>query len=238
MEKSVKICLILTNGETASNISTILLNYGVTSFTTTPTEDGLYLINPDETKFIIIDNDFANNAASKFLEKLRSRDKNYSYLTICTSFTATNELLATLKQYNLVSFIKKPITMDLIKQKIEQILKKFADHFPARKSVRIKPEPDEMMRANFRHNNKFYSSKVIDISLGGVACEIYSQNDNPEIDNQIDIENICINIEPKEIQVNAKVVSIKSRFISLKFTDFKGKSYEILTKYILSKIAT
>lgn len=237
MDKSIKFGIVLTNNETSEHTARVLLNYGIPSLIIHEPLDNLALITPDETKFIFIDLDYYDNLAFQFLDALATRDGEYSYLTIATSFTATESLIKKLQEYNLVSFLVKPLNNELLKNKMEQIIKKFEDHFPARKHVRIKPDPDETMRANFKFGENYYSCKVLDISTGGIAAEIYKQNADFPFTQNDRIEEMEINIGLKEITVSGEIISLKSKLIALKFTGFEANSYEILSKYILAKIS-
>ncbi|HBD93938.1 MAG: hypothetical protein A2015_11990 [Spirochaetes bacterium GWF1_31_7] len=237
MDNKVKIGLIQSNNDTALLITNILLNYGVPTIRIDPVKDDIIEKVSEDVKFLFVDFDFSDNASLKALIKIGESIKPFPCLIIGTSFNATPDLINTLQHYNLISFLVKPVTADMLKIKFKKIIDTYGDHFPTRRHIRIKPDADESMRASFKFNDKFYSCKVIDISLGGIAAEVYSNVDVLPFEEGNTITGISINLGLKDAGFNAEFVSIKSKFISLKFIDFASGSYEIMSKYILSKIS-
>lgn len=237
MEENIKFGLIQTNSDTNEMITSILLNYGIPSVKIDPRAENIDAGILKEIKFLFIDFDYADNSSFNYIKKVSEIITPFPFLLIGSSFNVTQDLISRLNSYNLISFMAKPVTHDILKVKIRQIIDKYADHFSARKHIRIKPDGDDAMRVNFKFSSNFYSCKVLDISLGGVAAEVYSNNDNLPFRKSDLLNDITINLGIKEGVFDAEIVTVKSKFISLKFNEYKGSTYEILSKYILKKIS-
>jgi response regulator RpfG family c-di-GMP phosphodiesterase len=188
--------------------------------------------------FLLIDLDFADKRSFKLLEKLHS-DESYSSLYILTtSFTTSQKFIKELQKYNIIGFISKPITKEIIETKIDLIMNKFKDHFSKRKHVRVKPADNELMRLSIKlKNNKHLSAKVLDVSLGGIAALLYTKCDDKELDPGKLIEHIVFEASNKEIDVDAVVVNKKENFIAFKFSHFYNNTNKDLTRYIMKKLS-
>ena len=216
----------------------ILLNAGIISCNAENPDVIFNIINNKKIDFIFLDLDFANNASFKFLDKLKEDEKYSSLYIIITSFNTNEKFIKELQKYNIISFIAKPLTKELIETKINLILNKFRNHFSKRKHIRVQPSKDELMRISFKlKNKKHLTAKIIDISLGGIAALLYTNYQNIELKPGNLIEHIIFEAHNKEIDVDAKIINKKETFIALKFTHFYNNSNKDLTKYIMKKLS-
>ncbi|OHD05998.1 MAG: hypothetical protein A2Y34_11185 [Spirochaetes bacterium GWC1_27_15] len=237
MVNELNFCLILSSQNTTKAVSNLLLNMGITCYAVDTPENALDSIKNIKTTFIFIDLDFANNVSFEFLDKLKTLEDYTSIYIIGTSFNSTEKFIKQFQLYNLAGFILKPISMDILKTKIQNLINKFKDHFPERKHIRVRPLDDELMRISFQlKNNKLITAKVIDISLGGLAAELYTNYESPELEDESVINNIIFEAGNKEIDVDAKIIHKKLRFFTVKFTSFHHNSYDSLIKYIMKKL--
>ncbi len=236
---NIKISIVMANEAASANISQWLINLGIPASTFQTPETLLTAVSQnqsDKIHFIMADIDFNENRTLTMLEELKKSD--IEFFTIGTSFNATAELITTLKNYNLISFIMKPVTIDILRDKFNIITSRFKDHFPERQHIRIKPDENEYLRANFiLTNGKRISSKILDISLGGIAVEMYTDYEDPELANNSVIKKLSFNLGVKDIEVDVTVVKKVAKFISFKFSAFYGTGQEGLTKYILKKLS-
>ena len=103
--------------------------------------------------------------------------------------------------------------------------------------MRVKPIPDELMRISFKlKSGKRISGKVIDISLGGIGAELFSNANLEQLVPGNLIEHLLFTANHKEIDVDVKIINKKDKFLAIKFTHFYKDSYENLMKYIKKKI--
>ena len=94
------------------------------------------------------------------------------------------------------------------------------------------------MRVSFRLNNKkILTAKIINISLGGLACLLYTNYEDAQLTPGNLIEHIVFEALNKEIDVDAKIINKKEVFIAFKFTHFYNNSNKDLAKYIMKRLS-
>ena len=237
MASGIKVCCILTNQTQVKSLTGLLLNMGVFFYNAENLVAGFQYLENNKVDFLFLDLDFSDNAGFNFLDELKNDDKNSSLYIIGTSFNTNEKFIKQLQKYNIISFIVKPFSPDTVKEKMGKIFEKFKEHIPERKFIRVKPDPDEMLRLSFQlKNKKLITAKIVDISLGGLACELYISYENEGLASGIFLEHIVFKVGDREIDVDSLIVNKKDKLIAFKFTHFYGHSYENLTRYIMKKL--
>lgn len=237
MACGIKICGIFTNQNLVKSIGSMLLNTGVLYYNAENLVVAFEYLKTTRVDILFIDLDFSDNASFSFLDELK-KDKNIAPLYIIgTSFNTNEKFIKLLQKYNIISFIVKPFTPESVMDKIEKVFLKFKDHIPERKFIRIKPEQDELIRLSFQlKNKKLITAKMLDISLGGLAGEMYTEYESDEMKNGVLIEHIVFKIGNREVDVDGLITNKKDKLIAFKFTHFYGNSYENLTRYIMKRL--
>lgn len=237
MSSGIKICCLLTNQIVVKQLSSILLNMGIFFYNAENITSCRLYLESNSVDFLLLDFDFSDNGAILLLDELKKSEKNSSIYVIGTSFNTNEQFIKAIQNYNVISFIVKPFSPETVKEKVEKIVVKFKEHIPERKFVRVKTDPDELIRMSFQlKNKKLITAKVIDVSLGGMAGEMYVDYENEELDKGKFIEHIMFKIGNREVDVDAVVINKKNRVLAFKFTHFYGNSYENLTRYIMKKL--
>ncbi len=235
--KQISFCLVFANQNNSKLISNLLLNLGIVSYIES-IEKACETIETKNIDFLFIDFDFANKESFSLLEKIKNKENLSSLHIIGTSFLSNEKFIKETEKYNILAFITKPITKAIITEKINNIFQKYENHYSQRKHIRIKPDPNELLRISFRlKNKKFVSAKIIDISLGGLAALFYTNFESNELYNGNLIEHVKFEVDNKEVDADTKIITKKSNLISLKFTHFYNESDRFLIKYITKKMA-
>lgn len=240
MEYKISFCLFLSNNNLATNLSNILLSNGIFNVIFNNYDDVIKELENNKFDFIIIDFDFGDDIGFKLADFLKENEKYNSIYLIGTSFNSQEKFIKDLQQkYNLIYYFLKPIEEELFKEKIEKLIIKFKEHFPQRKHIRVTPPEDEIVRVNFKLRTipKRISGKVVDLSLGGLAIELYNFDNEQEIKEGKLIEHIIFELDNKEVDVDAKIVKQMENFIAVSFTHFYKNSYDILYKYIMKQLS-
>jgi response regulator RpfG family c-di-GMP phosphodiesterase len=238
MLDQIKVCLFLSNQNSVKMVTEIMLNMGIISFNSDTPDAALNILKNNKIDFIFVDFDFANNISFELMDKIKADTSLSNIFVIGTSFNSNEKFIKQLQKYYIISYMVKPLSADNIRDKIQKIVLKFKDHFPQRKHVRVDPTEDELVRISFQlKKGKNISAKVLNISLGGLACEMYTNLESEELEPGNLIQPIIFEVGNREIEVDAKIISKKDRFIAVKFTKFFKNSYESLTKYIMKKLS-
>jgi response regulator RpfG family c-di-GMP phosphodiesterase len=237
MFEQINFCLALSNQNSSKMVSTVLLNMGIIAIIPENIESVENVLLNNKIDFLFIDFDYANNSAFDLIDKIKKNDKFSSIFIIGTSINSSEKFIKQIQKYYLISFLVKPLTPELLKDKLQNIIYKFKNHFPERQHVRIEPQEDELMRVSFQlKNRKYISAKILNISLGGLAAEFFIEIESEELQSGFLIEHMIFIAGNKEIEVDSKIINKFKKFISFKFTHFYKNSYDCLLKYIMKKL--
>jgi response regulator RpfG family c-di-GMP phosphodiesterase len=234
----LKVGCILANKNNFEQISNLLLNNGIISVNLDSFENAIEEIKKKGINFLFLDIDFPNEQSFNFLNKIKEDNELKNIFIIATSINTNEKTIKKLQNYNIVTFIQKPLNNTALNEKINILLNKTKDHIPERKHIRIKPLDDEFVRLSFKlKNKKNITSKVIDISMGGIACLLYTNYNDQELTQGRLLEHLIFEVNNKEVNVDAKVVAKKEKFLAFVFTHFYNDSNKNLSNYILKKIS-
>lgn len=234
----IKICCILTNKNNFEQISNLLLGHGIIPINIDSLDNVYQEIKNKKCNFLFLDLDFQNDQSFVLLNKIKEDDEIKNIFIIATSINTNEKIIKKIQNFNIISFISKPINNDILNEKIKNLLEKIKDHIPERKHIRIKPLDDELIRISFKlKNKKNITAKVIDISMGGIACLLYTNYNDNEIEHGNLIEHLIFEVNNKEVNVDAKIITKKEKFIAFVFTHFYNDSNKNLSNYIIKKIS-
>jgi response regulator RpfG family c-di-GMP phosphodiesterase len=238
MLDQIQVCLFLSNQNTQKMVSEILLNMGIVSIYGETPEAILNILKNNKIDFMFVDFDFANNISFELMDKIKADTSLSNLFIIGTSYNSNEKFIKQLQRYYIISFMVKPLTAENIRDKIQKIVLKFKDHFPKRKHVRVEPTENELVRTSFQlKSGKFLSAKVLNISLGGLACELYTSFDSDQLQPDSLLQPVIFEVGNREIEVDAMVITKKDRFLSMTFIKYYKNSYDSLTKYIMKKLS-
>lgn len=238
MDNEIYFYLILTNSNYIEIFKQNLLKFGFVSNVIDKPSEAVDKIKTTGLNLIILDLDFSDDASGNFIEQLKTFQNRESIYILGTAMNISENILKKMQETNLISFLIKPLNEKIIYEKIKNILEKFKDHFPLRKHIRVRPDPDEQIRISFETaDKKLLTTKLLDISLGGFACEMYSAYQGTALKNHEVIKNIVFMLNNKECSVNCEIINRKDTFIAFRFINFNGKSYETISKYVMKKVS-
>lgn len=238
MTQNIKFAIVLSNLRNAQDISEQLLNKGIASYTYSSPDEAIEGFEINKFDFLLLDFDYPEEKYLKILDFIKDNEKTGDTFIIGAAFKINQQMIKKLKPYNIISILIKPITNELISTKIDSIINKLKDHFPERKHIRIQPDPNELLQASIRlDNDRYLTAKILDVSIGGLALQLYSENKAEELKLNKIIEHIIFDVENKKINVTAKIVKRVKKFIGLKFTRFDQDSEKYLKQYIMKKMA-
>jgi response regulator RpfG family c-di-GMP phosphodiesterase len=238
MFEQINFCLALSNQNTSKMISSVLLNMGIVAYIAESIDAVESILANNTIDFLFLDFDFANNASFILLDSIKKNEKYSKMFVIGTSINSNANFIKQIQKYFLISFMVKPLTPEILKDKFQNIIYKFKNHFPERQHVRVEPAEDELMRISFQlKDQKFLSAKVVNVSLGGVAAEFFTEINSRDMQPGFLIEHLNFMAGNKEIDVDCKIINNSRKFISFKFTHFYKNSYENLLTYIMKKLS-
>jgi DNA-binding response OmpR family regulator len=137
-------------------------------------------------------------------------------------------------------YLLKPFDPDQARTKLTSIFSKLATHNSQRRHIRVKPNPDELARVSFRlgKSSSLVSGRIVDISLGGLAAELF----NPPEDNPIvagtPLSRTEISLAGKVLNPSASTVLYKSNVLAAKFDILNPNDKKALERYIFKSISS
>lgn len=239
MDQDVTICIVHTNNKIGLAFKSLFLTLGFKPEVYEDLTNAKNAFSEKAFNLLFLDFDYYDNLSLNFLEDLKKEELIHNVYLIGTGFNINLQILNTLQQFNLIGFLKKPVNEETIKGQIEKILDKcnFA-YNEKRRHIRITPFPDDMMQCTFLlpGSGKHISAKIINMSLGGLAIELYSDIETGELDAGKPIEHLTFNAPIKQVDTEIEVVKKTGKFIACKFLQFYNNTNEILARYIMKRL--
>lgn len=233
------VCILLSNNKDSKLAADVLIKFGMASKIANDFNEAYNILKSNNFDILFIDFDFSNQASQEFITKLNNDKILTNISLIGTANNVDENLIKSLMSYKLLGFIIKPLLANKIQQQLTIIMNKHHKSYQEkRKHVRIIPPAEDMIRASITlKNKKRITAKVIDLSLGGIALELYNNYNSEELKQGKLIEHLIFSTLTKEIDVDVLILDIKEKVLAMKFTHFYNNSYANLSRYIMKNIS-
>lgn len=219
----------------------VLLSFGIKGLPVSNRQTALSALkaNPD-IDGAIIDIDSKEVEGTELIREIKSSEKTEGIKVIVHTIQSGKDLVVKMVELGVVGYLLKPYNEEDIYPKLKKIFKKTETHNKQRKHIRIKPDPEELLRLSFHLPNfpNLISGKIIDISVGGVAVELYNPPEEDIIKKGTRIPHIQFTLHSKEFSPAGKVILLKGKLLALRFDSLNAGEKTTLAKYIFKRIAT
>jgi DNA-binding response OmpR family regulator len=187
----------------------------------------------------IIDIDNQEVEGSKLIEEIRQGESTKALPVIVHTAQASKEFVMKMIEVGVAGYLLKPFHEDSSRGKLAGILDKLSEHNSQRKHIRIKPDPEELIRVHFRLSglSALVSGKLIDISLGGIALDLYNPPDPIHLPTGQRIARIQFSLGPRELSPGGIVVAYKASVLALRFDALSPADKISLERYIFKRIS-
>jgi hypothetical protein len=141
--------------------------------------------------------------------------------------------------YGVAGFLLKPYQDKEIYEKLRKLLERCQVPNDRRRHIRVKPDPDELLRLSFRlpGSPNLISGKIIDISVGGVAVELLNPPEAGLLKPGVQIPGIQFTLEHKQFAPPGKVVLLREKLLALHFDYLTVEERTALARYVFRRIA-
>ncbi len=220
----------------------VLLSFGIKGVPVSTRAAALEVLgsNPD-IKGAIIDIDNQEVEGSLLISEMKEKEKTRGIPIIIHTVQASKEFVLKMIELGVTGYLLKPFREDAARAKLAAILDKLSDHDANRKHIRVKPDPQEMIRIHFRLPSftHLVSGKIIDISLGGVAIELL----NPPPESQVlavgsRIAKLQFTLGTKELSPSAIIVLVKANIVAMRFETLNPTDKTALERFIFKQISS
>jgi two-component system chemotaxis response regulator CheY len=191
-----------------------------------------------EGAIIDIDNKEVDGIA--LVSDLKGTDATRGMTLIVHTIQTSKDFVMRMVDLGVGGYLLKPFDPDKAKAKLAAIFSKLATHNSLRRHIRIKPNPDELARVSFRigRSTQLTSGRIVDISLGGMAAELFNPPENGGITQGTQLSRMEIALAGKVLTPSASVVIYKSKVLAVRFDIINPADKKALERYIFKSISS
>jgi len=188
----------------------------------------------------IVDIDNRDVEGIQLVNDLKADEVTRRIAVIVHTIQTRKEFVRRMVEIGVAGYLLKPFSAETARPKLEAILSKLSSHNASRRHIRVSPDPDELTRVSFRIRGipQLMSGRIVDVSLGGMAIELF----NPPPDNLftqgIPIPRLEFALAGKALAPPGSVVICKSRVLAVRFETMSASDRQGLERYIFKRISS
>ena len=218
----------------------ILLSLGIKGIPIKNYKDALeYLKNNRDISAVIVDIDNKDVEGIKLVQYLRENDDTKGIKVIVHTIKTNKDFVVKMAELGIGGYLLKPFEEKQTYEKLKKILSNLEDHYTGRKHIRVKPEQDEFLELHFRipGYQKLLSGKFIDISMGGVAVELFNLPKNQMLEKGAKIPALNFVLSSRQFAPSGEVVLKKGNILAIKFTEMSTENKNNLARFIFKRVS-
>jgi two-component system chemotaxis response regulator CheY len=188
----------------------------------------------------IVDIDNKSVDGVQLINDLKANDRTRGMSVIVHTVQSSKELVMSMVELGVAGYLLKPFKPETAKAKLAVIFSKLSTHNSQRRHIRVKPDPDELVRVSFRIPNESHlvSGRIVDISLGGMAVELFNPPPEEIFTSGAMLSQMKFALSGKEIAPQASVVLFKAKVLAIHFDSLSQSDKQSLERYIFKSISS
>jgi CheY-like chemotaxis protein len=188
----------------------------------------------------LVDIDNKDVEGLQLITDLKQADATRGMSVIVHTIQTNKDVVMRMVDLGVAGYLLKPFDPDTAKTKLAAIFSKLATHNSQRRHIRIKPSADELARVSFRlgRSTQLTSGRIVDISLGGMAAELFNPPDGDSISVGTPLSRMEISLAGKVLTPSASVVMYKARVLAVRFEIINPADKKSLERYIFKSISS
>jgi len=185
------------------------------------------------------DLDSKEGQGEALLRDLRESARPGGLPVVVQTVQSNRDLVVRMMEYGVAGFLLKPYQDKEIQEKLGRVLARCQLPNERRRHIRVKPDPDELLRLHFKlpAGTAMISGKIIDISVGGVAVELLNPPEPGLLKPGLQIPSIHFTLERRQLSPPGKVVLVRERLLALHFDFLTVAEKTALARYVFRRIA-
>lgn len=187
----------------------------------------------------IVDADGPAVEGVRFVEEIKA-DESFRSLTIIVHTAQTNRaFVLKLIETGAAGFLLGAFTPAGGPARLDRALATLSGHDRQRRHVRVRPDPDEMVRVSFRipGGKALVTGRVVDISLGGMAVELLKPPPEGSPCPGTHLPSLSITLPGRELAPSGTVVTAQGRTVAFRFDSTEASDRTALERYIFRRIS-
>jgi two-component system chemotaxis response regulator CheY len=200
--------------------------------------DALASSNAVDGAIVDIDNNDVDGV--QLIHDLKQSETTRGMSLIVHTVQTSKDAVMRMVDLGVAGYLLKPFDPDSAKTKLAAIFSKLATHNSQRRHIRVKPDPDELARVSFRvgRSTQLTSGRIVDISLGGMAAELFNPSEGDAITPETPVSRMEIALAGKVLKPSASVVMYKLKVLAVRFDILNPADKKALERYIFKSISS
>ena len=188
----------------------------------------------------IIDIDTKEAEGTELIRELKGSASSRGINLVVHTVQSSRELVEKMMEYGVVGYLLKPYSEQELYAKIKKILDRCASHNAERRHIRVKPDPNELLRLHFKlpGHPAMISGKIIDISVGGVAVELFNPPAESILKPGTQIPSIQFTLSRRQFAPPGRVILYKEKLLALRFDYLNVAEKSTLARYVFKRISS
>ena len=177
---------------------------------------------------------------SQLIQDLKDGERTQAVRIIVHTIQSQKEFVMRMVELGILGYLLKPFNEEEASAKLKKILEKtISSREEARKHVRVRPDPEELLRVHFKVSNypNMIGGKVVDISLGGVAIEMFTLLPEGILNTGRIVPKIQFTLVGHTFTPSGQIVLSRGKFLALRFIGMKQADKTALARYISKRIS-
>jgi DNA-binding response OmpR family regulator len=219
----------------------VLLSFGIKGIPVGTRAEALEaLAGSNEITGAIIDIDSREIEGAELIQELRASEATGGARIIVHTVQSSKDVVVRMMEHGVVGYLLKPYRAEVATGQLKKILARSASHNSQRKHIRVRPDPEELLRLHFRleGSSSLISGKVVDISLGGAAVELFNPPSPAALAAGTQIPNIQFALMRQNFKPPGKVILFKENLLALRFDYLTAAEKSALSKYVFKRLTT
>ena len=219
----------------------VLLSFGIKGVPVENREAARLVIDRgDSIDGAIVDIDNKDVDGIRLITELTEREQPHKISVIVHTIQTSKEIVMRMVDLGVAGYLLKPFSPESAKTKLAVIFSKLATHNSQRRHIRVKPDPQELARVSFRvpPSTHLVSGRVVDISLGGMAAELFNPPASISLATGMTLTGMEISLSGKELRPSSTVVMYKLKVLAVRFEILTPTDKKALERYIFKSISS
>jgi CheY-like chemotaxis protein len=192
------------------------------------------LKTPAEVEAVIVDTDTPSLGGMELVGRLRASAATRHIRVVAHSGQASREFIVQLAELGAAGYLPRGSTEAQAAERLHLVMTRAPDHEGERKYLRVRPDPDELLRVHFRLSGHkgIVSGRIVDISMGGLGVELF--NPPPPIRMQPGrmIPSLEFNLGRASVSTPGLLVSSRGKFCAIRFDNMSALVKDTLARFI------
>ncbi len=217
----------------------ILLSLGIKGIPCADRDQALTAIKELEEDLFsaIVDIDNKEVEGVELIKELKQNPKTMDIKIIVHTIQSNREAVIKMLEMGIIGYLLKPYNETETYDKLNKIFNRL-EGGEKRKHIRITPDPEDLLRVYFRITGypHLISGKIVNLSMGGLALELYSPVEQQLLTVNTHISSIHFTLGSKQISPSGVAVMRKDKHLALQFNAINQNDSMVLAKYIFTRI--